>query len=129
MRVYVAAPFARRSEVREVHKRLRALGIEPTSSWANAPDGIADAPTPEEAKVAIRQNDADLKSSDAVLVMGYPGEGGEQFAEARLGILLGKPVIWTGRRILSSFRPGAVYLSTLDLALSALRGLAIERAR
>jgi len=144
-RCYVAAPFGDAPFVREVHARLRAMGVVPTSTWAEPADGVA-APdgTPEdlaalplEAVQAIAaRNDHALASSDAVLVLpcvcvspASKGGGREMFAEARLAVAFGIPVIWVGSpRPLTAYREGVARVSTLDEALEELRRLAGFRA-
>jgi hypothetical protein len=117
-RVYVAAPYARRFEVRALHERLKGIGVVPTSSWADSED--ADAMTLETATVCFRRNDSDVFGSHALLVLGYPNEGGEMFAEARLALMVGIPCAWVGRRILSSWRPGVRHFNSIDEAITTL---------
>lgn len=133
--VYVAAPFADAAFVREhVHERLRAIGCTPTSSWvdtAAGPENFARY-LPAELRRNAEHNDRNLRGSDVVLVVAREGAGGETFAEARIAIEWGKPVVWCGRRILSAWRAGVVRVDDLDGAmatLAAMRGYHAEGLR
>lgn len=124
MNVYVAAPYADAPVVRALHAALAAQRLKPTSTWADKAVGTdlaarADVDL-DEARATLAQNDADLASADAVLVLARPGVGGEMFAEIRWAIGAGIPVIWVGRRILSAFRPGVTLCNDLDEALDEL---------
>lgn len=119
MRCYVASRFAERFAVRAIHLRLRARGITPTSRWADTPDHLADTSNPEEARAAALMNDEDIDASDAMLVVATP-ELGEHACEARYSLALSIPVVWLGRRILSSYRPGVVRVDSLDEAIERL---------
>ncbi len=119
MRVYVAAPYIDAPLVRDVHGRMLALGIAPSSSWATAARG--DESFDEDVKRrAIVQNDNDVASSDAMLVLARDGAGGEMFCEARYALVLGQPIYWVGRRILSAWRDGVTRCADLDEALVVL---------
>jgi len=120
--VYVAAPFARRPEVLALHGRLRAHGLEPTSTWATGTESEAEL-TPEMARRLIAQNDRDIARSSALLAIAYPGEGGEMFCEVTWAIVAGKPVYWVGsRRILSTWRPGVVVCTSVEDAIAKMKG-------
>lgn len=123
MRIYVAAPFQRASEALLAHHALVAIGLLPVSRWvavALERQGV-DALTAAEAHHGIEVNDEDLVSADALLVLSYPGEGGEMFAEARMALLLGKPVVWVrGRQILSSWRRGVTLVDSLQEGVQRL---------
>lgn len=125
---YVAAPYEDAAFIRIVHERLQQHDIQPTSRWAESARGADDfaAMTPAALRSAAADNDADLRGSDAVLVIARSGAGGEMFAEARLGLEWGKPVVWTGRLTLSAFRSGVVRAVDLDDAISVL--LSMQRA-
>lgn len=122
VRVYVAAPFEDAGIVRAVHDRLRSLGIEPCSTWAESARGIEDfsAFTPARLRSLAEQNDRDVAEARAVLVMARPGAGGEMFAEARLALAMSIPVVWLGRRTLSAWRAGVTRAEDLDDAISTL---------
>lgn len=124
LRCYVAAPFGDAPFVREVHACLRLLGIEPTSSWAEHADG-----TPEqldqmplaEVRALAERNDHALATSDVVLVLPREGAGREMYAEARLAIAIGLPVIWVGGpRPLSAYREGVLRVESLPEAFQEL---------
>src|SRR5262249_18320094 len=102
--VYVAAPYADRMLVRDVHVKLVEAGMVPASNWANS--NVPGDLQPEATARPIHQNDTSIAVSDAVLVLARPGAGGEMFCEVTRALVWGTPVYWVGRRILSAFRPG-----------------------
>lgn len=122
MNVYVAAPYDDAAVVRNIHARLRALGIDPTSRWAEYATGAEDFETLSPAQLAdiAGSNDYDVRRSHAMLVMARVGAGGEMFSEARLALVLGVPIVWHGRLTLSAWRPGVVRVATLDGAFDGL---------
>lgn len=119
---YVAAPYADAAFVRVVHDHLLAVAITPTSSWATTARGPEDFSrfSPPELRRVAAQNDADLRGSDVCLVIARDGAGGEMFAEARVALEWGKPIVWTGRRTLSAWRSGVVLAEDLDAAILLL---------
>jgi hypothetical protein len=127
---YVAAPFGRAAEANGIALTLRDNGIHVTSRWigqALRAEGGKETLTQESAAAAIRQNDADVVSSDSVLALYYPGEGREFFCEVRFALSLFKRVVWLGDPgMLTAWRPGVTVVSsaacsTVDI-LSALKG-------
>lgn len=126
-RVYVAAPYADSVFVRSVHKVLRAEAFEPTSRWAETASAVEPLLTDEAMRAAALANDDDLYRSHAVLVLAREGTGGEMFAEARIAIATGIPVVWAGRRILSAYRAGVTRCDDIHEALRALRTRRDER--
>ena len=130
-RVYVAAPFGRGPFVlASVHPALEARGLACTSSWAQGADGTPerlDALPIERVRAIAARNDADLAASDVVLVLGDVGTGREMYAEARMAIALGLPVVWLGPPFpLSAYREGVVRATSLDEALEGVASLARE---
>jgi hypothetical protein len=76
---------------------------------------------PEPLQEEAAQNDKDLMSSDALLVLARDGAGGEMFAEVALARMVGMPIHWVGDRfILSAFRAGVVRHVCLGDALDTL---------
>ena len=119
---YVAAPYIDAGRVLDVHERLVDLGIQPTSTWARTADGPEDLSrvTEDGLRLIARANDSDLRGSHVVLVLARDGAGGEMFAEARIALEWGRPVVWVGRRILSAYRDGVVRVEDIDDALVVL---------
>lgn len=132
LRCYVAAPFGDAPFVREVHACLRLLGIEPTSCWADAGDGSPerlDLMPLDEVRALAERNDHALATSDVVLVLPREGAGREMYAEARLAIAIGLPVLWVGGpRPLSAYREGVARVDSLAEAFQHLTTLRAERA-
>lgn len=120
MKVYVAAPYDAAGFVREhVHERLRSIGLDPTSRWAEhalGPENF-DHFSPADLRLIAEANDRDVERSDVVLVIARAAAGGEMFAEARYALMLGKHLVWVGRRILSSWRHGVERVEDLDAAM------------
>lgn len=125
LRVYVASAFANRPDVRLMHCAIAQFGAVATSSWAmvggDHPESLTDAIAAE----ALATNDADIMRSHIMLVLGDPCSG-ETFAEARWAQTLGMPIVWTGRRVLSSYRPGVTYLESVDSCVALLRECAVR---
>ena len=130
MNVYVSAPFAEAHFVRHhIHPRLKALGIKPTSSWAEEAHGGPedfDMFSPGELQAIAAKNDADLEKSDAVLLYDPMGEGYETYCEVRFAIVLGKQVVWCGSRCLSRWRAVVRRVDSLDAGLAELRTMMLK---
>lgn len=128
LRVYVAAPHAKREQVRAVHEELRGAHLAPSARWA---DGSEDESrlSKHEARALAQQNDEDVGSSHCLLVLGFPGEGGEMFAEVARALDAETPVVWVGRTTLSTHRRGVVLAADIGEAIVTLQGWAqaIER--
>lgn len=131
LRCYVAAPFGDAPFVREVHACLRLLGLEPTSSWAEHADGSPeqlDTMPLEEVRALAERNDHALATSDVVLVLPREGAGREMYAEARLAIAIGLPVVWVGGpRPLSAYREGVIRVESLTDAFRTLYERSVAR--
>lgn len=123
-RTYVAAPFEDAHLVRDIHVRMRALGIEPTAQWVKGADGKENqaAFTDEQLRDFALGNDRDIMRSNAMLVIARPGVGGEQFAEVRYALMWGIQVYWVGRRILSAYREGVTICESVEDALGRMVG-------
>ena len=122
--IYIAAPFADAALVREVGARLPAFGAESRSTWAECADGPEqlEAMTPDEVRSVAAANDRDLLASFALVVLSRDGAGGEMFAEARLALEYGIPIVWVGkRRPLSAYREGVIRVDTIEDALDLVR--------
>lgn len=120
--VYVAAPFEDAALVRSIHDRLESIDMSPTSRWALSATSAEDFAkfTPSQLRGLAQQNDSDLRGSDVALVVARAGAGGEMFAEARMALEWGKPVVWVGRWILSAWRRGVVRAGDIDGAFETL---------
>lgn len=119
MRVFVAAPHQCKREVREAHLSLVHMGIEPTATW-HLDECNYRALTSAETRVDEAKNREAIRSSHAVLAIGRDYVGGEMFAEAARALEWKTPIVWTGRRILTTWLPGVVHVRTIEEALAVL---------
>lgn len=121
LRCYVASPYDDAPLVREVHARLRALGVRPTSTWAEhatGPERLDEMPLEQLRAIAVR-NDVALAESDVVMVLPREGRGREMYGEARLAVAFGIPVLWVGStRCLTAYRAGVERVATVEDALA-----------
>ncbi len=112
LNVYIAAPFGRGPTIaRGLATALENLGCRVVSSWidvAIAMGGVERLSDEAEARAVARTNDRDLDSAHVVLVLAFAGEGREMFAEARMAVEHGIPVVWCGPTCLTAMRPGVV---------------------
>ncbi|MGZ5968079.1 MAG: hypothetical protein ACXWP4_10465, partial [Polyangiales bacterium] len=113
---------------------LRALGIRPTSSWAEqatGPENLEEMPI-ELVRAIASRNDHALSVSDVIVVLPREGAGREMYGEARLAVALGIPMIWVGEpRCLTSYREGVLRVPDLESAvieLVRLRGRQVSAA-
>ena len=130
MKLYVIAAYSHAPQVRAIHERLRALGIEPTSSWAeeaNGPealDGLSD----DECYRIWDRNRRNLDSASVALVLA-DSPTREGHAEAAHAMRTGCRVVWVGRPTLGSRADsvfgsnGPWFVATVDDALAGLGGM------
>jgi hypothetical protein len=127
LRVYLAAPFADATNVRELDAKVDAIGVTVTSTWAHGASGAEDL---ESLSVAeVRQiaavNDRDLLEADLLVALARDGAGGEMFAEVRLALAHRIPILWIGtRRPLSAYRDGVLRVPNLAEGMMFLSGFA-----
>lgn len=121
-KVYVAAPWEKVAAVHEAHRQLLLRGFVFMSQWAHKADGKPEGVlTPEVARLALVGNYTAVGDSDAMLVLAYPGLGGEMFVEFALARSQAIPVFWVGPRvILSTFAVGVTLCDDVPDALQAL---------
>lgn len=91
--VYVAAPYAFKSDAVELAYALRAAGVWVTSRWHDGPAEDERALTRERLAAISTENGADLMVSDAIVVFDRPG-GRSTYAEAGITGARGKPILW-----------------------------------
>lgn len=117
--VFVCAPFGRASEVRAVHAQLLRARFRPTSRWAEfgGPETLADEVI---CLRALAQNLSDMLTSNAVLALGFDGEGCEMFVEIGRALAIGKRVFWTGRHGLSWWGSDVVRCDNIEHAIREL---------
>ena len=127
MNLYVAAPFERAPEVRDLHALARPLGLTAVSFWAeeaHGPENLRALPR-DVARALGRKNDRDLLSAHLVVALASYGAGGEMFAEVRLALAHRIPVLWVGaRRPLSAYREGVLRVSSVAEGVMLVSGFA-----
>lgn len=125
--VYVAASFQDGERVRACHSELERHGLRPTSTWLELAKGepeALDKMPKEDVFRAIEENDAQIRKSDAVLVLASVSAK-ETFCEARYACELGRLVLWVGEpRPLSAYRKNVRQFDSVELALAFLAGSA-----
>lgn len=120
---YAAGPFSSAPFIRaSVHERLRAIGVEPTSRWAEEADGPEDFSrfSPERLQSIAASNDADLRGSDVLLLVDLAGTGRETYGELARAQIWGKPVVWLARPSLSMYRNHVLRADDLGDAIRLL---------
>lgn len=126
LRVYVIASYQSAPLVRAIHDRLRMLGIEPTSSWAEEACGAEDLAslTKDECRAIWKRNDQDMRVADVVMVLAdTPCREGFMEA-ARAYHWGGQRIVWVGRPTLTAraWVDNCVTVATVDEAIAALGG-------
>ena len=105
MKIYLAARYSQKEEIKQVAAILRIYGIETTSSWLEEPhpsDCTMDQfPDAYLSGLAIRDID-DIKSADAVILFTVdpliPTVRGGRHVETGYALALGKPLYIIGPR-------------------------------
>lgn len=69
MRIYIIAAYSAAPRVRALHARLRDLGHEPTSSWAEHAHGPEPIGGYSESGAILEANTAALESSDGAIIL------------------------------------------------------------
>ena len=69
MLIYVIAAYECAERVRDLHERLRALGHEPTSRWAEQAHGPEELGGYAECEAIIAANLRDMRRADAVIIL------------------------------------------------------------
>ena len=130
LRCYVIAAYSHAPAVRAIHDRLRMMGIEPTSSWAEEAHGpeVLDELSDLECMAIWERNRDDLDSASVVLVLAdTPMREGH--AEAAHAMRTGCRVVWVGRPTLGARADsvfgsnGPWFVATVDDALAGLGGM------
>ena len=127
MRCYVIASYSWAPQVRAIHDRLRTMGVEPTSQWAEGAHGPEDLDslTDDECQSIWLRNVADLAESDAVIALldspmreGWM-ELGRAMREHKTCLLVGRHALTT--RVLASVgHSGVTRFDSVDAALNAV---------
>lgn len=130
MRVYVIAAYSHAPAVRAIHDRLRMMGVEPTSSWAEeacGPEALERLSDDECYRIWDR-NRRDLDNASVALVLAdTPMREGH--AEAAHAMRTGCRVVWVGRPTLGARADsvfgsnGPWFVESVDDALAGLGGM------
>jgi hypothetical protein len=88
IQVYIAAPFPRYRDALAARTALDRAGIRSTARWIDRAATLTghDALTTAVAEKAIEENDADLRSADALVALCFKREGCEQWGEVARAI-------------------------------------------
>ena len=127
LKVYIIAAYAHAPAVRAIHDRLRMVGIEPVSSWAEGAHGAEELEhlTKSQCRDIWQRNDADMRSADVVMVLAdTPCREG--FMEAARAYERGRQdIVWVGRPTLTAraWVDGCTTVATVDEAVAVLEGM------
>ena len=129
MRVYVIASYDHAPLVRAIHDRLREIGIEPTSSWAETAHGPEELERLSDVQCwhIWNRNGVDMNAADIVLVLADTPmrEGWAEVERARRNSM---HIVWVGRPTLGARADGwrTWFVAGVDDALAALRQAVTE---
>ncbi len=126
MRVYVAAPWARKPEAIEAGKLITAAGHTVTSRWFDHPGSLTDSNGLTYHDAVIRQQAKedifDVLSSEAVVVLNLQKSEGKA-CETGVALIAEIPVISVGPR-LHIFQSLGTEVATIEDAILELARLA-----
>jgi hypothetical protein len=131
MKVYIAAAFHRRHEMREVASQIRVLGITVTSRWLDEQHISKDSPEYEVLLAKQAQMDADdlyaadtmVRFSDDLSTPTIPSVWGtgSRFEETGMAHALGKKIIIVGgKQSLFDRLPKRIHLPNVDALINWL---------
>jgi hypothetical protein len=125
MRVYIAAPWARKPEAIEVGKQFEAAGHIITSRWFDHPGSLADSTGVTYPLETIRAQAAedvfDVLSSEALVVLNLQKSEGKA-VETGIALMAQLPVISVGPRS-HIFQTLGYEVETVEGALEVLNSL------
>lgn len=122
MKVYIAAPWVRRSEAIEIGKLFEAAGIEVTSRWffhktTGDPNDSTGVTSPLlTIQLQAFEDIADVRRADALVVLNLQKSEGKA-VETGIAIAVGIPVISVGKRS-NIFQALGYEVDTVDEALT-----------
>lgn len=129
MRAYVIAAYGSAPVVRALHERLRAIGIEPTSSWAEDAHGPEDLEALSDAEcLRIWQRNRDDMDAASIAIVLADTPMREGHAEASYALRSGMDVVWIGRPTLTArsrgvYSQGPWFVASIEDALAGLEGM------
>jgi len=123
VRIYLAGPWVRRPEVREVAKRLEAAGHILTSRWLYEHEGNpndASGLTSPEAYIRLQAEEDvnDVLDADVFIVLNLEKSEGKAF-EMGIAYMTGRPIISVGKRF-NIFCSLGTQVDTVDEAIAHL---------
>lgn len=89
MKAYVAAPFYRKDEVRQVIKDLACLGVESTARWVDSHNSDYDA-KPEVLKTEAAEDLYDIERADTFILLAHWPKEGSGGKDVEFGYALGR---------------------------------------
>lgn len=130
MLLYLASSYTNAAWIESfVRPRVELAGCVIVSTWhdlPHAPEDLESLSDDERHRIAA-QNDRDLSRAQAALVIADE-RSGETFVEAGRAWQAGTPIVWTGRAILTAYRPGVVRCATLGEAFNVLDEMVRRRS-
>ena len=99
VRVYLAASFSRREEIKSLVPKLEGSGFECTSSWLNSPYKDMESCPIDQRHKAGRTDLCDVLRSDCLILFNdYPSTTGGRHVETGLAIGKSIPIVLIGER-------------------------------
>ncbi len=110
MRAYFMSAYTDAPLVRQLHRLVPILGVQPTSRWAEDASGPErlDRLSRPEARALGARNDRDLREAHVGVALVRHGVGAELFSEVRAALLSEIPVLWVGPPPRAHCLPGRV---------------------
>lgn len=133
MRIYIAAPFCRKSEARDIRALMRARNYTVTSTWIDSKEAT-DKVSSEILTQAAIENLNDLEQADTIVFLNLSefvleGQGGKHF-ECGYALAQGKHLIVVGQRSqVFHYHPSVTVCFSVSELFNHLRSMEkLERA-
>ncbi|MDR1305295.1 MAG: nucleoside 2-deoxyribosyltransferase [Verrucomicrobiales bacterium] len=128
LKVYVAGPYSRKTELEQYAEQLRDAGYVITASWLYRPEADDGGFGDEQKTLAAAEDLADIKRADVMLSFTEPpgtvNRRGGRHVELGLALAWGKAVICIGEREhVFHYLPQVVWHGSVDAAIAALDAL------
>ncbi len=128
MKIYLAAKFSDKMEMRDVARKLQAAGHEVTATWINSDQETDDGQTDEVLAKAAFDCLNDLQDSDLLLAFSRPRgtthAGGGRHVEFGVAHTLAIPIVVIGPKgeHIFHYLPGIQFFDTLEKFLESHHG-------